>query len=63
VGLFKVTSTPTSAFFALDYATQLADDAKERGWEREVDRHQRVADRVRSLLRDLGEPCDPLGPA
>jgi len=36
---------------------QLADDAMERGWEREVDRHQRIADRIRSLLSDLGEPC------
>jgi hypothetical protein len=39
---------------------QLADDARERGWEREVDRHQRAADRLRSLLADLGEPTgDP----
>ena len=42
---------------------QLADDARERGWEREVDRHQRAADHIRGLLSDLGEPCDPLGPA
>ncbi len=38
---------------------QLADDARERGWEREVDRHQRVAERIRSLLSDLGDPCAP----
>jgi hypothetical protein len=38
---------------------QLADDADERGWDREVDRHQRIADRIRGLLRELGEPCDP----
>lgn len=29
---------------------QLADDAEERGWDREVDRHQRIADRIRGLL-------------
>jgi hypothetical protein len=38
---------------------QLADDARERGWEREVDRHQRAANRIRDLLSELGEPCDP----
>jgi hypothetical protein len=32
---------------------------RERGWEREVDRHQRAADRIRDLLSELGEPCDP----
>lgn len=37
---------------------ELADDARERGWEREVDRHQRIADRIRNLLSDLGEPSD-----
>jgi integrase len=37
---------------------QLADDARERGWEREADRHERVADRLRGLLSDLGEPGD-----
>lgn len=35
---------------------RLADDARERGWEREADRHERVADRLRGLLSDLGEP-------
>jgi integrase len=38
---------------------QLADDAQARGWEREVDRHQRVADRIRSLLSDLRDPSAP----
>lgn len=38
---------------------QLADDAEERGWDREVDRHQRIADRICGLLSELGEPCDP----
>ncbi len=37
---------------------KLADDAEERGWEREVDRHQRIADRIRRLLSDLGEPFE-----
>jgi hypothetical protein len=35
---------------------QLADDARERGWEREVHRHQRVAERIHGLLAELGEP-------
>jgi integrase len=39
---------------------QLADDARQRGWDREVDRHQRVTDRLRALLTELGEPCDTL---
>jgi integrase len=41
--------------------SQLADDAGERGWEREVDRHQRIAERIRGLLTELGEPFDPPG--
>jgi integrase len=32
---------------------QLAQDAKERGWAREVERHQRIAQRVEGLLCDL----------
>src|SRR3984885_8999355 len=35
---------------------QRADDARERGWEREVHRHQRVAERIHGLLAELGEP-------
>ncbi len=38
---------------------QLADDAQARGWEREVDRHQRVVERIRSLLSALGDPSAP----
>jgi hypothetical protein len=37
---------------------QLAGDAQIRGWDREVDRHQRTTDRIRNLLSELGEPCD-----
>ncbi|MFF0291047.1 tyrosine-type recombinase/integrase [Streptomyces sp. NPDC005262] len=37
---------------------QLITDATDRGWEREIDRHRRVADRITSLLDDLGEPHD-----
>jgi hypothetical protein len=33
----------------------------ERGWEREVDRHQRIAERIRGLVTELGEPSDPPG--
>jgi hypothetical protein len=35
---------------------QLAVDAENRGWGREVERHERTADRLRALLDDLGEP-------
>ena len=38
---------------------QLAGDAQARGWEREVDRHQRVVERISSLLSDLGDPSAP----
>jgi integrase len=41
---------------------QLVDDARTRGWEREIDRHQRVADRLAALLDDLGEPHDAASP-
>ena len=40
---------------------QLALDAEERGWGREVERHQRIAGRICALLDDLGEPhADPI---
>jgi integrase len=35
---------------------QLALDAEERGWGREVERHQRLAERICNLLDELGEP-------
>ncbi|TWG06424.1 hypothetical protein FHX80_114919 [Streptomyces brevispora] len=31
-------------------------DAESRGWDREVQRHQRIAERITGLLDDLGEP-------
>ncbi|MFD5067604.1 tyrosine-type recombinase/integrase [Streptomyces sp. NPDC058369] len=37
---------------------QLIADAQDRGWDREIERHQRVADRITSLLDDLGESHD-----
>jgi hypothetical protein len=37
----------------------LAADAETRGWVREVERDERTADRIRSLLLDLGEPAEP----
>jgi integrase len=37
----------------------LAADAETRGWVREVERHERTADRIRSLLLDLGKPAEP----
>jgi hypothetical protein len=42
----------------LDVELQLVADARERGWDREVERHQRIAERLRCLLRDLGEDID-----
>jgi integrase len=37
----------------------LAADAAERNWPREVERHQCTADRIRSLLAELGESSEP----
>ncbi|SIL49994.1 phage integrase family protein [Mycobacteroides abscessus subsp. abscessus] len=37
---------------------QLATDAEERGWAREVERHERTADRIRALLDELGESAE-----
>lgn len=36
---------------------QLAADAEDRGWAREVERHERTAGRIRTLLDELGEPA------
>ncbi|MYS85451.1 tyrosine-type recombinase/integrase [Embleya scabrispora] len=38
---------------------QLAQDAVERGWPREVERHHAIADRIRGLLTDLDESTEP----
>jgi len=38
---------------------QLATDAEQRGWAREVERHQRTARRLCDLLDQLGEPHTP----
>jgi len=35
----------------------LVQDAIERGWDREVERHQHTADRLKQLLHDLGQPA------
>jgi integrase len=35
---------------------KLAQDARQRGWSREVERHCAIAKRVACLLKDLGEP-------
>lgn len=35
---------------------ELAADALARGWQREVERHQRIAERIHCLLTELGEP-------
>ena len=36
----------------------LIEDAHARGWQREVQRHQAIADRIESLLTELGESLD-----
>lgn len=38
---------------------KLAQDARERGWTREVERHCAIAKRVACLLKDLGESLTP----
>ena len=43
----------------LSLERQLADDARQRGWDREVDRHERISDRIHGLRTELGEPCVP----
>lgn len=37
---------------------ELVEDAKTRGWEREIERHRRTAQRIEQLLHDLGEPIE-----
>jgi integrase len=37
---------------------ELIADAGERGWEREIERHQATQRRIRQLLADLGEPAE-----
>jgi integrase len=44
----------------LDRELELIDDARERGWQREVERHQRTAERLTCLLGELGEPDLPV---
>ena len=36
---------------------QLIQDATERNWPREVERHEAISRRIRELLAALGEPC------
>jgi integrase len=36
---------------------QLIQDATERNWPREIERHEAISRRIRELLADLGEPC------
>ena len=43
----------------LEVEQQLVQDADERGWTREVERHTAVARRLQGLLTDLGETTDP----
>ena len=43
----------------LDIEQQLIQDAAERGWTREAERHTAIARRLSGLLTDLGEQADP----
>ncbi|MGB8963776.1 MAG: tyrosine-type recombinase/integrase [Pseudonocardiaceae bacterium] len=42
----------------LEVERTLAADAAERGWEREVERHRCVGERIEKLLVELGQPLD-----
>ena len=37
---------------------ELVEDARQHGWQREVERHQCTIRRIEQLLADLGEPLD-----
>ena len=39
---------------------ELIQDATERNWPREIERHEAISRRIRELLNDLGEPCEAL---
>ncbi|MFI6910047.1 hypothetical protein ACIBKY_52935 [Nonomuraea sp. NPDC050394] len=43
----------------LEVEQQLVQDADERGWTREVERHTAIARRLTGLLTDLGETAAP----
>jgi integrase len=43
----------------LEVEQQLAQDADDRGWTREVERHTAITRRLHGLLTDLGEPANP----
>ncbi len=57
---FLTTSEYTPRLQArLDREDELIADARERGWEREIERHQATQRRIRQLLADLNEPGPP----
>ncbi len=37
---------------------ELREDARQHGWQREVERHQCTMKRIEQLLIDLGQPLD-----
>jgi integrase len=43
----------------LDREGELIADARERGWQREIERHQATQRRIRQLLAELDEPGQP----
>jgi hypothetical protein len=36
----------------------LIEDARQRGWDKEVERHRCTVNRIDQLLKELGEPID-----
>lgn len=51
-----VTTTEHIPLLKEKYETelQLITDAKDRNWDREIQRHERVSDRIKDILKDLG---------
>ena len=43
----------------LEVEQQLVQDAQDRGWAREAERHTAIAGRLKGLLADLSEPSGP----
>ncbi|WP_208865399.1 hypothetical protein [Amycolatopsis rubida] len=39
---------------------QLTQDAVERNWPREIERHEAITRRIQELLAEFGEPCEDL---
>jgi hypothetical protein len=46
----------------LEVEQQLVQDADDRGWTREVERHTSIGRRLQGLFAELGESTDPDAP-